>query len=84
MTDKELTDLLALHERTTGDKWTAWYGQINMDTIHPGDGSNILGDVATNADAQFIVEAHNLVPKLVEEITRLRAIIEEQDWRPDE
>lgn len=72
MTDKELEELIALHQETTGSQWTAWSSQVITNDINLSDGSNILAELPTCDDAQFIVEAHRLVPKLVEEIRRLR------------
>jgi hypothetical protein len=74
LTNEELENLLELHEETNGDRWTvdhgyyfsAWNGTYCHDTYCVG-----------HKNAEFIVEAHRLVPSLVEEILTLRKKLEE-------
>lgn len=79
MTNEELDKIQSLCDRASPGPWSAW-----IEGRDHTSGSNFVQtgaeDIemsgATEADYDFIAAARNDVPRLIEEVRRLRAVVE--------
>jgi hypothetical protein len=78
ITENELLEIEALWNSTTKGPWKSYIedrDQLSGESFILTDGDDIYLTGAIDADQDFIAYAHEIVPKLILEIRRLRALL---------
>ena len=81
MTDQELTDLEALLEKVTSGKWYVTVTGEGIPCVNASEPQEyhgcpvcVQGMILNEANLRFIAAARTAVPKLIEEVWRLKAL----------
>lgn len=79
MTNEELDKIQSLCDRASPGPWSAWIegrDHTSGSSFVQTGAEDIEMSGATEADYDFIAAARNDVPRLIEEVRRLRAVVE--------
>jgi hypothetical protein len=81
MTDKELDEIRERCDRSSPGPWKAWVegrDHTSGSSIVQTAADDIEMSGATEADYDFIANARQDIPRLLEEVRRLRALVREK------